>query len=176
MRFVRRRFALDPSESNGMLKEGREMLHIISLGLALTIVSAGHTPPEGGELGPGPGNGWGFPNGNPDGYGFWSPGSKLPICSGRSSEYYLQRYFMLPPCQLMLPQYFNPYVMRSQRYIPYTGCGGCHAFSEPIKPTYLSLKPYDNEPADPTPVVRVPRFVGTSEAAPVNSGGSGLLP
>jgi hypothetical protein len=152
------------------------MMQLLAISLALTVVSAGHTPPEGGELGPGPGDGWGFLNGNPDGYGFWSPGSKLPICSGRNSEYHLQRYWMLPPIQLMMPQYFNPYVMRSQRYIPYTGCGGCHAFSEPITPTHLSMKPYDEEAIDPTPVIRVPRFVGEAEVSPVNSGGSGLLP
>ena len=117
------------------------MINFIAIGLSCLILSAGHTPPEGGDLGPGPGDGWGFPNGNPDGYGFWSQGSKLAICQGRTTEYYVQRYMMLPGCQLVFPQYYNPYVMRSQRFIPYTGCGGCHPFSGEITPTMLSMTP-----------------------------------
>ena len=153
------------------------MINLIAIGLSCLVLSAGHTPPEGGELGPGPGDGWGFPNGNPDGYGFWSQGHKLAICQGRTTEFYVQRYMMLPSCQLLFPQYFNPYVMRSQRFIPYTGCeGGCHPFSGTITPTTLSMKPYDEGPVSNVPVVRMPRFVGVTESEPINSGSSGLLP
>lgn len=147
--------------------------------MSCVVLTAGHThtpPPEGGELGPGPGYGWGFRNGNPDGYGFWDQGSKLAICGSRTTEYYLQRYMMMPAEQLMFPQYFNPYVMRSQRYIPYTGCGGCHPFSAPITPTTLSMEPYDEGPASQEKVVSIPRFIGTAETTPINSGSSGLLP
>lgn len=153
------------------------MINLIAIGLSCLVLSAGHAPFEGGELGPGPGAGWGFPNGNPDGYGFWSQGHKLAICQGRTTEFYVQRYMMLPSCQLLFPQYFNPYVMRSQRYIPYTGCvGGCHPFSDPIIPTTLSMKPYDEGPVSTQPVVNMPRFVGVTESEPINSGSSGFLP
>jgi hypothetical protein len=155
------------------------MIGQLAILMSCMVLSAGHThtpPPEGGELGPGPGLGWGFPNGNPDGYGFWDQGSKLAICMDRTTEYYVQRYMMLPPEQLMLPQYFNPYIMRSQRYIPYTGCGGCHPFSQPITPTTLSMRPYDEGPSSQSKAVNIPRFIGTSETTPINSGSSGLLP
>jgi hypothetical protein len=155
------------------------MLSQIVMVLGLTLVSAGQFPepaPEGGILPPGPGLGWGFPNGNPDGYGFWDQGQKNAVCTGRTAEYYVQRYMMLPPQQLIFPQYFNPYVMRSQRYIPFTGCNGCHAFSAEISPTTLSMKPYDEGPSAQTKVVNLPRFNGVSETAPINSGSSGLLP
>jgi hypothetical protein len=155
------------------------MLSQMMMVLGLTLVSAGQFPepaPEGGILPPGPGLGWGFPNGNPDGYGFWDQGQKNAVCTGRTAEYYVQRYMMLPPQQLIFPQYFNPYVMRSQRYIPFTGCNGCHAFSAEISPTTLSMKPYDEGPSAQTKVVNLPRFNGVSETAPINSGSSGLLP
>src|SRR3954451_24101419 len=75
---------------------------------------------------PGPGYGWGFPNGNPDGYGWWDHGVNLPLgCTAdRTAEYFFPRYYSLPAEQMFFPTYYNPYVNRGQRDIPYAGCGG----------------------------------------------------
>ena len=96
-------------------------------------------------LPPGPGYGWGFPNGNPDGYGYRDDGVYLPLWSDRTSEYYFPRYFMVPPDTLFFPTYYNAYLSRGQRYIPYAGLaaqrkpapascqgtGGCFTMTSP---------------------------------------------
>ncbi len=83
-------------------------------------------PPGGRILPPGPGAGWGFPNGNPDGYGWVDYGTFLPLGANRTPDYFFPRNFSLLPVQTFYPQYYNPYVQRGQRYIPYTACGGAH--------------------------------------------------
>src|SRR4051794_20559335 len=90
---------------------------IVSMALALAVGSTGqnHVPCAacargGGILPPGGGYGWGFPNGNPDGYGYWDAGIYLPLGADRTSEYFFRRYYSAPADQLFMPTYFNPYV------------------------------------------------------------------
>jgi hypothetical protein len=135
-----------------------------------------HHAPGGRIVGPGPGAGWGFPNGNPDGYGWVDYGTALPIGADRTPDYYFPRYFSSLPEQVFLPSYYNPYINRGQRYIPWTGCGGDHPFGGP--PTGPSNSPIypDREARSREPVVPVPTFTGEVEAAPVPGGGDPLNP
>ena len=101
-----------------------------------------------GSCPPAPGYGWGFPNGNPDGYGYRDDGVYLPLWSDRTSEYYFPRYFMVPPDTLFFPTYYNAYLSRGQRYIPYAGCGGAHpAGDAPIGSAVMPPFPYDEASA-----------------------------
>ena len=115
---------------------------IVSLALALAAGATGRgehaattrttaTAAAAGSSPPGPGYGWGFPNGNPDGYGWCDHGDALPLGADRTAEYYFPRYFALPPDQMFLPTYYNPYMTRGQRYIAYAGCGGDHPAGGP---------------------------------------------
>jgi hypothetical protein len=127
-------------------------------------------------LPPGPGYGWGFPNGNPDGYGYRDDGVYLPLWSDRTSEYYFPRYFMVPPDTLFFPTYYNAYISRGQRYIPYAGCGGAHpAGYAPIGSAVMPPFPYDESSAS-GPRVQIPTFTGNVGAPPVPSGSTGLTP
>ncbi|GAC1447569.1 MAG: hypothetical protein NVSMB9_29890 [Isosphaeraceae bacterium] len=131
---------------------------------------------EGRILAPGPGYGWGFRNGNPDGYGWFDPGTALPLGANRTPEYYFPRYNALPPPQLILPGYYNSYVTRGQRYLPFAGCGGEHpAGGPPVGSAYTPTHPYLDTLGN-GPSVAVPAFSGRIEAPPVNSGGTGLTP
>ena len=67
---------------------------------------------------PGPGDGWGFPNGNPDGYGWHDPAPYLPLGADRTAEYYFPRYFAVPPEQVFMGTYYNPYVNRGPALPP----------------------------------------------------------
>jgi hypothetical protein len=132
--------------------------------------------PGGRIVPPGPGYGWGFPNGNPDGYGWVDYGTMLPLGADRTPEYYFPRYYALPPVQLFPSTFYNPYVMRGQRYIAYTACGGAHPLGGPTPfSSETPIRP-SLEAAAATPTVTPPAFSGRSEAAPVPSGGSGLIP
>jgi hypothetical protein len=125
---------------------------------------------------PGPGNGWGFPNDNPDRYGWADYGPFLPLGADRTADYFFPRYFSLPPEQLFLPTYYNAFVTRGQRYIPYCGAGGAHpAGGPPLASAELPVSPYAATP-DSGPVVPVPRMNGRVEAAPLPTAGSGLTP
>ena len=125
---------------------------------------------------PGPGNGYGFPNNNPDGVGWVYYGTSLPLGADRTGEYYFPRHFTIPADQLFMPTYYNAYVTRGQRYIPYVGCGGAHAASGPPMGSGLTpVHPY-NDTIGSGPRVSLPAFSGRVEAAPVNSGGTGLTP
>jgi hypothetical protein len=128
-------------------------------------------------LPPGPGYGWGFPNGNVDGYGFWDAGTYLPLGADRTVDYYFRRYFSVPVNQMFEPNYYNPYLTRGQRYIPYVGCApGFHPASGPaMGSANTPLHPYQDT-IGTGPRVSIPDFNGTVEAAPVNSGGTGLTP
>ncbi len=123
-----------------------------------------------------PGYGVGFTNGNPDGYGWVDFGTNLPMTADRISEYYFPRYMSIPPNQLFLPNYYNPYVSRGQRFLPFTGCGGPHpASGVPVGSANEAVHPYQ-ETLNTVPRVVAPRFNGRVEANPVNPGSTGLRP
>ena len=115
---------------------------------------------------PGPGHGWGFPDSAPDGYGWRDPAGLLPVYSGRDPEYYFPRYLAVPPIQAFSPNYFNPYLTRGQRYIPYS------AF--PSFGTEMPYNPYAESLSNDLKVP-VPSFKGKAEAKPIttNVGGYG---
>lgn len=118
--------------------------------------------PGGRIVGPGPGLGWGFANGNPDGVGWVDYGDALPLGSDRTPEYFFRRYYSVLPQQMFFPSYYNPYLQRGQRYIPYSGCGGEHPFGgapqgdsrSPYRPS-LEAQRNANQAAGPqAPVLR----------------------
>lgn len=127
-------------------------------------------------LADGPGYGWGFPNNNPDGYGWFDHGTALPLGANRTGEYYFPRYFSLPPAQMFLQSYYNPVLTRGQRYVPFTGCGGAHPSGGfPTGSAMTPEHPYQ-ETIGRGPRVSLPAFSGRTEAPPVPSGNSGLTP
>jgi hypothetical protein len=157
---------------------------IVSMALALAVGSTGQHPANcphcqrGGvqPMPPGPGYGWGFPNGNPDGYGFWDAGTYLPLGANRTSDYYFRRYYSVPVDQMFMPNYYNPYVTRGQRYLSYAGCGGEHPAGGPaLGSADTPVNPYQSTIGS-GPRVTIPPFSGRIEAPPVNSGGTGLTP
>lgn len=166
----------------------------ISLALALTLATcatAWANPPardnrarphgpgphtSGRILVDGPGNGWGFSNGNPDGYGWFDHGTALPLGANRTAEYYFPRYWAVPANQAFLPSYYNPIVTRGQRYVPFSGCGGAHpAGHAPLGSAVTPEHPYQDT-IGTGPRVRLPAFTGRSDVPPVPAGGSGLTP
>jgi hypothetical protein len=154
----------------------------VSLTLAMNSFGLGHTADQYGGLGfkylvpPGPGDGWGFPNGRPDGYGWVDYGVFLPLGANRTPDYFFPRYLSVPPAQMFMQTYFNPFETRGQRYIPYCGAGGAHPMGgPPLASAHLPVSPFADL-SDNAPVVRVPRLNGRVEAPPVPSGGSGLTP
>jgi hypothetical protein len=125
---------------------------------------------------PGPGDGWGFPNGNPDGYGWHNIGGYLPLGANRTTEYFFRRYFSVPPEQAFMPTYYNPYVMRGQRYLPFAGNGGCHPAGGPAPDTAITpARPYSSLSGD-KPATRVPVLRGRVEGTSDTSGKTGLTP
>jgi hypothetical protein len=153
---------------------------IVSMTLAFAMGATGdhfHHGGGGGWVTPdGPGYGWGFPNGNPDGYGWWDHGYTLPLGANRTPEYFFPRQFSYPVSQMFLPTYYNPYVSRGQRYIPYAGCGGCHPMGgPPLGSSTMPMHPYQDTIGS-GPAVQLPTFSGRVEAPPINSGGTGLTP
>jgi hypothetical protein len=162
---------------------------IVSLALVLAAGASGwpggnctnpnhRHPIQGGGriLADGPGFGWGFPNGNPDGYGWFDIGTALPLGANRTPDYYFPRYFAVPPPQLMMPSYYNPYITRGQRYLAFAGCGGDHpAGGPPTGSARTPVHPYQDTIGS-GPRISLPAFGGRVEAPPVNTGGSGLTP
>jgi hypothetical protein len=158
---------------------------IVTVGLTLAMNSfgLGHEPAHHHHhnsgsyiLPPGPGDGWGFPGDNPDKYGWTDYGVYLPLGADRTAEYYFPRYFAIPPEQMFITTYYNPFMTQGQQYIPYCGAGGDHPMGgPPLASSELPASPYAASP-DTAPLVRVPRLNGRSEAAPIPSGGSGLTP
>jgi len=153
---------------------------IASIALILSMAATGgfgHRSTPGGRIvAPGPGPGWGFPNGNPDGYGWVDYGTALPIGADRTPDYYFPRNFAVPPIQAFPATYYNPYLTNGQMYIPYTGCGGDHpAGHHPAGSAFLPVNPYQDTVGN-RPVVAPPRLRGRVEATPVPAGGSGLIP
>lgn len=152
---------------------------IASLTLALSVASTGglFSKGEGGRIvAPGPGYGWGFPNGNPDGYGWVDYGTALPLSADRTPDYFFPRNFALPAMQSFPTMYYNPYVSNGQRYVSFSGCGGDHpAGRAPIASALTPDHPYQNN-INNQPMVTPPSFTGRVEAPPVPAGGSGLIP
>lgn len=145
-------------------------------GLLGRIREARHFGGGGRILAPGPGYGWGFPNGSPDHYGWVDYGDRLPLGGDRNPEYFFPRYYASRPDQSFLSTYYNPYINRGERYIPYAGCGGEHPMGgPPLAPDSTPMNPY-NETISRGARVPVPRFSGRVEAPPTNAGSSGLIP
>jgi hypothetical protein len=127
-------------------------------------------------LGAGPGDGWGFPNGAPDGYGWYAPGPYLPLNADRTPEYYFPRYFAVPAQTMFFPTYYNKYLSRGQRYLPYSNCGGVHPAGRPPEGnSEMPFSPYEDA-SQRGPQVEVPEFTGEVQAKPVNPGDSNLIP
>lgn len=149
-----RTIAVIPAGPNGEVRGGHAHGH-------------GHHTPGGRILSPGPGAGWGFPNGAADGYGWVDYGTALPLGADRTPDYFFPRNFAVLPVQVFYPQYYNPYVQRGQRYIPYSGGGGAHPFGG--QPTESSMTPIypDRESAGGPPLTDVPSFTGEVEGPPV---------
>jgi hypothetical protein len=124
-----------------------------------------------------PGYGAGFANGNPDGYGWHDFGDTLPLYADRTGEYHFPRYLVVPATQMFLPSFYNPYISRGQRFIPFAGCGGSpHPLSgPPMASAVEEVHPYQST-LNSTPRVTAPRFSGRVEAQPVNPGNTGLRP
>ncbi len=138
--------------------------------------AGGFLAPGGRIVAPGPGDGWGFPNGNPDGYGWWDHGDALPLDANRTPEYYFPRYYSMPPTQMFLQSYYNPYLTRGQRYIAFAGCGGVHpAGGLPTGSAMTPVSPYQDTLGS-GPRVKLPTFTGRTEAPAVPPGSSGLTP
>jgi hypothetical protein len=120
-------------------------------------------------LPPGPGYGWGFRNGAPDGYGWYDPGTTIPLGfqADRTDDYFFRRDFAYPPQQMFFPTYYNAFVMRGQRYIPYTNCGGFHPAGGAASGSSMTpVQPYDMA-AGRDPVVQPPTFSGVQSARPL---------
>jgi hypothetical protein len=155
---------------------------LASVTLACALASTGglfhpHSHGGGGRImPPGPGAGWGFPNGNPDGYGWVDYGTYLPLGADRTPEYHFPRYMATPPMQLVMPSYYNPYITRGQRFIPYANCGGDHPMGGlPLGNANTPVHPY-NDSLGSGPTVNIPTFNGNVGAPPINSGSTGLTP
>jgi hypothetical protein len=123
-----------------------------------------------------PGYGAGYQNGNPDGYGYFDHGVNLPLTADRTGEYFFPRYLAIPASQSFMPIYYNPFVSRGQRFIPFSGCGGSHPMSGPPQASAEDVvHPYTST-LNETPRVTAPRFSGRVEAPPINPGNTGLRP
>ena len=94
----------------------------------------------------------------------------------RTAEYYFPRYFAVPPEQMFLQTYYNPFETRGQRYLPYVGRRWCSPGGRRTawagRSAGLSLRGGERH----HPRHAVPRLNGRSQAAPIASGTSGLTP
>jgi hypothetical protein len=135
----------------------------------------GHLPSVGRILRPGPGNGWGFPNGARNGYGYINYEIALPLGADRTADYFFPRYFAVTGPNLVFPNYYNPYVDRGQRYLPFAGQGGFHPLGQVAVNHRLPYRPYLDAAAS-GPVVTVPGFGGRVEAPPTDSSTNDLMP
>ena len=133
--------------------------------------------PNNGVLPAQPGYGTGFTNGNPDGYGWVDFGDKLPLTTDRVPDYFFRRYRSVPATQMFFPSYYNPYISRGQRFIPYSGCGGPHPMSTP--PVFSAeevVHPYTSTLNNVPQTPEAPTFTGKVDAPAVNPGSTGLRP
>jgi len=133
--------------------------------------------PNNNVLPPQPGYGVGFTNGNPDGYGWVDIGDQIPLTADRTPDYFFRRYNVVPATQLFFPGYYNPYISRGQRFLPFTGCGGPHPLSGPPKQSAEeTVHPFNSTLGNTSQVSEAPTFTGRVEAPPVNPGSTGLRP
>ncbi len=158
------------------------MITSIVLVLMLVSFSGGESPvhgflhPGGRIMVDGPGLGWGFRNGNPDGYGWVDYSQGLPLGINRSPDYYFPRYHAVPADQMFFPTYYNPYLSRGQRFIPFSNCGGDHPAGSPPRATaVMPMHPY-NDTLGNRALRPQPAFNGRVEAPAINPGTSGLRP
>lgn len=154
---------------------------IAAVALACTISATGHSFGAHRHLGgiapDGPGYGWGFPNGASDHYGYVDYGYFLPLGANRTPNYYFPRYFATPLIQTLPPSYYNAYVTRGQRYLPFSGCGGAHpAGGAPMASADTPFHPYQEAIGAARPVIPAPDYSGQTEAPPIPAGSSGLIP
>ena len=124
-------------------------------------------------LPPGPGDGWGFPNRSPDGYGWADYGPYLPLGADRTAEYYFPRYYAVRrnrcSCKAITTR-SRPVASVISRT---SAGGGAHpAGGSPPGPADLPVSPYAAE-TGARPVTPVPRLNGRTEAAPIASGAPG---
>lgn len=152
-----------------------------SMTLWISISSTGgiffNRNPNQGVMPPQPGLGVGFPNGNPDGYGWVDFCDRLPLTADRIPDYYFRRYNTVPATQMFFPGYYNPYISRGQRFLPFTGCVGPHPLSKPpVASAEETVHPYNSTLNNVPQTSVAPTFTGRVEAAPVNPGSSGLRP
>lgn len=133
--------------------------------------------PNAGVLPPQPGFGVGFANGNPDGYGWVNFGDQLPLTADRVPDYFYRRYRAVPATQMFFPTYYNPYISRGQRFMPYAGCGGPHPMSTPpVASAEETVHPYSSTVNNVPQTTEAPSFSGKVDAPPVNPGSTGLRP
>ncbi len=133
--------------------------------------------PNNGLLPPQPGYGTGFANGNPDGYGWVDIGDRLPLGPDRTPDYFFRRYNVVPATQMFFPGYYNPYISRGQRFLPYSGCAGAHPMGgQPKQSAEEPVHPYTSTLGNTPQVNQTPAFTGRVEATPVNPGSTGLRP
>ena len=124
-------------------------------------------PPGGNITPPGPGDGWGYANGAPDGYGWVDFGTTLPLGGDRISDYYFRRQYALPASELFSVSYYNPYITRGQRYLPYSGAGGDHpAGGIPEGSAETPMSPYEDQVRNLQPTRAPIRLNGRVEKAP----------
>jgi hypothetical protein len=124
----------------------------------------------------GPYPGWGYRRDNPDGYGWVDYSGGLPLGDNRSPDYYFPRYHAAPADQMFFPTYYNPFITRGQRFIPFTNCGGAHlAGGPPAASAAMPVHPY-NDTLGREVLRPQPRFNGRVEAPIINPGTSGLRP
>ena len=94
----------------------------------------------------------------------------------RTAEYFFPRYYSVPANQLFNPTYYNGYISRGQRYLPYANCGGEHpAGGIPFGSAAMPTRPYEDT-IGTGPRVQIPPYRGRVEAPPINSGTTGLTP
>ena len=133
--------------------------------------------PNNGVLPPQPGYGAGFANGNPDGYGWIDIGEHVPLTADRTPDYFFRRYNVIPATQLYFPGYYNPYISRGQRFLPFAGCGGPHPLSGPaLQSAEEKVHPYNSTLGNIPQTLEAPTFTGRVEAPAVNPGSTGLRP
>ncbi len=122
------------------------------------------------------GLGLGFANGNPDGYGWVDYGTTVPLGADRTPDYFFRRQYTMPRGQMFLPQYYNAYVTRGQRYLPFAGGGAVHPVGGlPPGPSSLPMNPYEDVTRS-GPMITPPVFNGRSEGLLDPSGGLGRTP
>jgi hypothetical protein len=100
----------------------------------------------------------------------------VPLGADRTPDYFFRRQYTLPANEMFEPNYYNAYITRGQRYLPYTGGGGWHPAGGPaLGDAEMPMHPYEESLRRPPPRP-APRFSGRVEGTPVPSGNSGLIP